>query len=482
MQLFQISEDVVAIQPVVPVGGQLIQQNNLSYQGCFRVPAGSGAYYYPTKGLAYNPVHDSLYVMGYDASHTVAEISIPSPIKGAQTVANLNRATELQPLTDPTDGTWANLQNGSAVDLGGVLVYANRLIATAYRFYDADGSQPSSHWSRSVTLSDISLTTGPVELQVTTSAGSGPNAGFVSGYMGQVPMAWQSAFGGPAITGNCGIPIITRTSYGPAAFAFNPEQIGSITPVPTTPLVFYPSAHPTLGPYTPGPTDPNPNLIFNPTMQMGGVVMPTNFASVLFFGMLGVGPYAYGVGTGDPSLAGQPVPGDPGVVYVYDPVNSSKGEHGYPYQGYVWAYDATQLAEVAMGNLNPWDVIPYAVWHLIPDFNSQLPFFTGAAYDAVGQRIFLSQQFGDSTEPLSHVYSLVQTVAGVTGLSMNCAANRLTITGGGFAPMPTVSIKYLGTTDLDFTFVSISSTQIIVQVAASFPLVSGWYCASVVNS
>src|SRR5213080_2377979 len=83
---------------------------------------------------------------------------------------------------------------------------------------------------------------------------------------------------------------------------------------------------------------------------------------VLFDGTQGTGKFCYGEGTDDPSLDGKPTPD--GSIYCYDPDDSSKGTHGYPYVAKVWAYDANDLVRVRHGHLRPWRVRPYAVWTL----------------------------------------------------------------------------------------------------------------------
>jgi hypothetical protein len=395
--------------PILPPGTEpgLIYPGDLRYVGCFRLPAYPARYDYPPKGMAYCQAHDSLFITGFADFHGTAEVSIPTPIRGALTLAELNRAHELQPMTDPTEGSIWALTYGAAINLGGLHVHRDRLIVDAYRHYDADGNQPFSHWSRNLNLSAAGDYLGPLTLDVTAATEtSSVHAGNVSGYMGAIAPEWQDHFRGPCFTGQSGIPIVSRTSLGPGLFSFDPDDIGKKDPVPTTPLLFYPGSHPTLGKYTPGPTDPNPNPLFNGTMQVGGVIQPVGTRSVLFFGVIGVGKYTYGQGTGDPALDGTAVPGyNNEVWYSYDPVNPTKGDHAYPYPAWVWAYDALDLAKVAAGTLEPWEPKPYATWELDSDFYSWLPRLSGATYDPDRQWIFVSQTRGDGDAPLVHVYS-----------------------------------------------------------------------------
>src|SRR5205807_1920572 len=118
--------------------------------------------------------------------------------------------------------------------------------------------------------------------------------GYTSGYLGLVPPAWRKRLGGPALTGQCCIPIISRTSYGPGVFAFNPAQLGRKHPVPARPLVYYTQSHHSLGPWNTD-WDPRRGTLFNGATAIKGVVFPRGSRSVLFFGTQGVGPFCYGI-------------------------------------------------------------------------------------------------------------------------------------------------------------------------------------------
>src|SRR6185436_6611985 len=109
-------------------------------------------------------------------------------------------------------------------------------------------------------------------------------AGYVSGYFGLVPAAWQTALGGPVLNGQCCLGIISRTSYGPALFAIDPTRLTASNPLPATPLVYYPQANP-LAEWD------STNPYFNGTTEIRGVVFPEGTRSVLFFGRHGTGEF-----------------------------------------------------------------------------------------------------------------------------------------------------------------------------------------------
>jgi hypothetical protein len=269
------------------------------------------------------------------------------------------------------------------------------LYLSAYVYYDATASQTLSHFAGDLDLRSTAGRGGP--FQVGTRG-----AGMVSGYFGVVPADWQAALGGTVINGNCCLPIISRTSFGPSAFAIDPLTIGASGPAPAVPLLYYPANHPLLEAGQSGEGWNLTSTLFNGTSEVRGVVFPEATASVLFFGRQGVGSFCYGPGVSDSARAGQPADG--GVDRTcYDPADSSKGTHAYPYVYYVWAYDANDLAAVKAGRTQPWDVRPYATWPLDLPFAINNAHLNGAAYDPETGRIFVAQAFGDGDRPLIHV-------------------------------------------------------------------------------
>ena len=233
-----------------------VQAANLTYQGKFSVPTseatcnGAGnTLGWMAPGMTYHPANDSLYLFGRDAQGScVAEISTPA-INGT--------ATFLQSLNDCTNGHLGDIPgSGNAVIGGGLLVYNGKLWCNYFAYYDSGFQQTASLFSHGLTLSNHTGATGPAVI-----ANGGTQAGYVSGYMAHVPAAWQAALGGPVVVGNCCLSVITRTSYGPALFGFNPESPGT-----SFPLVYYNSAHPTLGTF--GEEGPPANTAFSPTTKV----------------------------------------------------------------------------------------------------------------------------------------------------------------------------------------------------------------------
>ncbi len=392
---------------------RLLQLEDLTYSGAFRVPHGpfgdpkGEGFNYADSGLTYNAANNSLFINGHVYTQLTAEISIPEIVVSTR-LEDLKTAPVLQNLSDITEGHLGNiLAKGARTRsplMGGILVYRNKLIGTAYDYYDASNASRLSHFTSELNLSQAGDFRGMFLVGADSS-----RTGFVSGYMALIPPEWQAALGGPALTGNCCISIISRTSWGPAASVFDPDKLGIANPVPSFPLIEYPSAHP-LARYANGLA----NKLFEEGDEMRGLVFPVGSRSVLFFGRHGLGPFCYGEGSKNPALKDHPESSRNGTGSCYDPVIGSKGSHSYPYAHYVWAYDASDLVAVKKGRKNPWDVRPYGLWTLpLPEVFGIRGYagIQGAAYDPATQRIFISQKHGDGNLPLIHVFTLRGTAA-----------------------------------------------------------------------
>jgi hypothetical protein len=366
----------IALPPAPLSTLPLVRASNLVELGSFTTPSdvtgiwqGQTLYEfsYANGSIAFNPANQSLFVVGHDWGQHVAEISIP---------ADGGTARVIQRFVDALSGKLALIDpDRETKKIGGLYVTGSTLLVSGYTYYDGAGNATASHFSRSTDLSNTGVV-GP--LRVGTL-----NPGFYGGYFAAIPAEWQASLGGDLIVGLTGIPIVSRTSYGPAAFAVkSADLVAGVNPTAAQPLVYYPQRNQTLGLYGQARTI---NPVYNATSQSRGVVIPLGTSTLLFFGSTGLGPYCYGQGTEDQNLGFQPIPNERGVVYCYDRSNSAKGEHAFPYSSYVWAYNLNDLAAVKAGKKRPWTVTPYATWEL-----SGIGTVVGAAYDAATGRLFLS--------------------------------------------------------------------------------------------
>jgi hypothetical protein len=349
-----------------------LQKENIVYEGSFSLPVGDingSRFGYGATALGFDRVTGTLFIVGHDWFQMATEIRIPE-LRDARTTS-LVTATPVQGFYDPTDGMWTQMGGSrDMVKVGGLLPWGDKLAVSSYAYYDANGSQQASHvlGSRDLSVPDDALGLTKVGNLLT---------GYTSGYMAVVPAAWRGALGGPALAGNCCIPIVSRTSFGPALFTFDPDAIGTQAEVPAQPLVYYPEDRPLQAWNA-------TSLLYNGTTSVGGVAFPEGTSSVLFFGQHGIGPFCYGV-TCFPGAGQSP--------------------NAPPYISQVWAYDARDLAAVRAKTKQPWEVKPYTTWEFLFPSIPASKSVKGVAYDPATQRVFLSQDNGEY--PLIHVYRVV---------------------------------------------------------------------------
>jgi hypothetical protein len=368
LALLTITIDCGMPAPVVtPTSSSVLQASDLVHTRYFRLPreaSNDQSFAFGGAIIALDATTQTLFALSHNGA--LAEVSIPTE-DGAF-------ATYVQGFVDPSDGTIA-ARFGDLAAPAGLLVLGPQLLVTASVYYDAMNTQRVSHFTRSRDLFDSSKTSELV------SVWDADKTGFTAGYLAHIPVAWQARLHGTVLTGQCCIPIVSRTSWGPAAFAYTP---GDATPA--TPLLYYTGEHPTLGRWdSSGP-------MYGGTTAMGGVVLIDNTA--LFFGRNGTGPFCYGNGTSDPANAGTTAPDGEG--YCFDPSSSDKGQHASPYRYQVWAYALADFAAVAAGTKRPWELVP-VVWELElptpPD--AAMTGLGSPAYNPATRELYLPQQRAD---------------------------------------------------------------------------------------
>ena len=371
----------------------LLTADALEYLGGFRLPAetvNGDSFSIGGRSMTFNPAGNSLFVS--TRAGRIAEVSIPT-LGQSGDVNALPFARFLQPFADPTEGHLSQIAgDGAAID--GLMIYGDRLYGTATIYYDANNTQRQSHYSRSLQLNQASFSGWS---QVWESG----RAGFVSGVMSLVPSEWRAKLGGPALTGQCCIPIAWRTSWGPAAFSFNPAQVGQAA-VTANPLLYYTAEHPTLGHWD------GSNPTYGATIQIGGMAVIAGTRTAIYVGRNGTGPNCYGNGTSNKSLHG--TTGPDGALWCYDPTTSDKGSHAYPSRYQLWAYDLNDFAAVKEGRKQPWEVVPYGVWPFdlpTPEASVKLG---GVGYDSARQSLYISQLGADkdgySYRPVIHAIQI----------------------------------------------------------------------------
>ncbi len=324
--------------------------------------------------------------MFVSTANRVAEVSIPELVTSNR-IEDLPIAEILQPITDPSEGRWKEVAAADVV-LSGLLVHDRRLFASGIISYDANNTQTVSHFTRSLSLLEKSAS--PLQ-----RVGDPGKAGFVAGYMATVPIEWRTLLGAPAITGQCCVSIVSRTSLGPAAWAWDPQELVSGRPARASSLVHYESNHTTLGPWN------GSNPTYGGTTMVGGVALINGTRTAVFLGSNGTGPFCYGDGV--PNRAAAEKTGN-----CYDPARADKGQHAYPYRYQMWAYDLNDWAAVKAGTKQPWEVVPYAVWPFELPFPEPGTKIGGVAFDSVRRLLYFAQlkaeQGGFAYRPIMHAY------------------------------------------------------------------------------
>ena len=437
----------------------LLQSDSMTYLGAFTVQNYSytGCSSYSSSGycpeqtsyggsaIGFNPNGNggvgSLFINGFNNRGTyIGEINIPDTFYAGTDPASLPQAQLLNGVPhfwDISEGHFTNVGlAGSAVScengwgVGGILPVGNSILATSYCYYLA-GEDRSYVPFILHNSSDLSLTgvfDGMHGLNPSV-IGNGETGDFQSGALGNIPSAYQQQLGGKILVGanSTGMSIVSRTSYGPSIIAFDPNDFGDANSVfPTTnanTLATYNQAHQTLGSWS---TDANE--YYSMADHYGALIFPEGSRTILVAGIHGSGGpgYAcpgrpltgvpcYGIPTDDCTLGAQD-------GYCYDPtcVGCVHQNTAWPYSNYVWAYDVgdadgnntngnnvqsansihpekNNLTAAKLGQVNPWDLKPYAVWPL-PDSDNLLSYnfgggrsrFASGTYDpATGRAYFI---------------------------------------------------------------------------------------------
>ena len=332
------------------------------------------------------------------------------------------------------------------------MVVGSQLLGTEYVYYDNSGTTVDTTFR----YDSLNLSTATVEGMFQVGS-QGLGAAFYDGYMTPIPTEWQSLLGATAMTGNAALSILSRTSNGPAAFGFNPSALnnaalgvgsgGATTPVTTIPYVYYPVTKP-LG----QPEGPSNGLFDGGTLLTGMTFVPGT-STVLFFGSIGQGNFGYGEAS---SFA--------------DTNRTSKGYHNtggiYNYQ--LLAYNANDFLAVKNGQMNPWDLRPYATWHMNFPIQSGGAPPGGMTFDPATGRLYVEIMGADteaqySSLPLIEVYQLSTTQSPSTSQSSSSAAlltSAVVSQPSSAPPLVTPLTPANGNTDLGVnTNVNLTSSQ-----------------------
>jgi hypothetical protein len=382
--LFAAATAAVGVVEPSPAGSPelpLIHIDDLQYVGAFRLPArefGSSSLNYSQGPIAWNPDRQSLFIVGHAHQQAIAEFAIPELVD-TTVLSELNMAEDpLQPFTSILDR--ASGGNPEANDRIGGMLYVSgpdgpELLVNAYEYYDAPGDNTRSMLA---IRNANDLAQSKVDGYFKVSGGPGHTAGWMS----PIPAAWRTVLGGAYLTGSSsGIPIISRTSVGPSAFVFDPLDIvgksGVSTPIATRRLLDFSLANPLHADLS---NDSRSNELWNHLSRVVyGLVLP------------GTRTYAtFGSSGGHTSGVGYKI--------VQDNGRRTGGYSSYLVKDnyhYYWLWDVRDLARVAAGELEPYEVRPYEYGIFRTPFEGSAHKLGGGTFDPSTGRIYLTAQGAD---------------------------------------------------------------------------------------
>jgi hypothetical protein len=395
---------------------QLIQPGDFEYKGAFRLPLTPGdvsSWGYGGHGLTYYPVGDtsgpndgysgSLFGTSHFYQKLVSEISIPVPvISTTKNATQLNVAATLQQFGDITGGLKdrvAALGHLDAVRLGYLPQQGGQATGKIYwslsRYYPADGlDHPSIGWAEPSVLNPQAKglwRVGPYH-----SVGT-------SGYLFEIPRSWADinvpgkylASGRHQEGGCCG------SGAGPSIYAmglWNDENSPSDgSTLEAKQLLNYPDLPPSfVAQYDPRlPSGPRNFPGYQACDEWTGGTWLTvgGKSAVIIVGRKSLGETYYGDGRPSDS-------------------EKSRGYHCDQYEPQFLFYNPDDLAQVAKGQKQPWEVLPYAILRPTQYFWPEPAWHLGeAAFDRARGLLYVVQRYADNQDgrnafPLIHVFSI----------------------------------------------------------------------------
>jgi hypothetical protein len=414
-----------------PPPGPLIQPSDLTYLGAFRLPddfnwGALGLSFYPNgNGSAgtllvtgfqqlYDPAHpgESCWDPNWDCGAYYGEIAIPTPER-ATNWENLPMADLVRPVTR-FDGGLAATVHREYLFVSDLEYVPRRGAQTDDKLYGAI----NLWYAEGVMGTDTFPTIWFANLDGTGARGMfhvGPaddplyHGRKMGSYLFSVP-AWyaeQYLDGRTLITGRArGTPAseepVTTSggSQGPTLFAFHPwdsdDPSGNLDALP---LLYYRVKFPDCaGPNVGDPANCDyPNYTMCDNWTAGAFVENDTKRAIMLLGLKGLGTNCY----------------DEPPVECHDPCDASHGYHCHPYEHQVIFYDVDELGQSALGNRDPWTVLPYAIWRPAEFYRRDTPCESpgGMTFDKGSGRLFVVERGlgGEINAAVVHVWALADT-------------------------------------------------------------------------
>lgn len=394
------------VEVVESTPGGALTEADFTYLGAFMAPAddvGNSTFAYGGRAAAFNPHGDrdnaddlpgSLFVTGHPIENPgVAEIAIPEPELHFGDTEGLPVADVLQPFADITDGRameFIGSRNVGGIDefrYGGLEVVDGptgpRLHWTAWQYYHVTDSDVPGHGHSSLDLANPEPQ-GPWFLD-------DYNMAETAGYLFTAPTTFADNHldGHRLVSGFQADTSGARNSWGPPFFAYTaPDLAEPLTRLEALELVNYRYPKRQLRGHDPASLTPGADWVTASSGAEAIVVVGNENLS-------GVGQHHE---NGDCESNG---------------AHSDSSYPDSPYAPRIMFYDPADLAAVASGDRQPWDVEPYRSWnpmdYLIPTCDWLL---SSLAFDEQSRRMYVVQTQADVSQniyapvPVIHVFEV----------------------------------------------------------------------------
>lgn len=393
----------------------VLPDEDLVYEGAMKFSGASGEsrWGYGPQALTYCPEGDpdgpsdgypgSIFGSGHPWHNCVSEMSIAQPvISPAKNYADLNTGATLQPFADITGGLmdsgigpWEYLDNfGGLAWLPTMGAQTSpKLYWCFFYYYNVSNQNLAGHGWSETNLSDPQA---KAAWHIGPFGDGNYSSKRTNEYIFEIPEDWADTYvGGKRLAcgkgDGCGS---AGVSHGPAIYAYAPWQDGNPPPdgteLDTVILLMYPPSGNYMQP-----------AWTNGDAHRGGewLTTATGKSAVVFSLTKGLGRMFYGI----------PRDGDPG---------GGKGYHFTPYETRIYFYDPAELAEVAQGTKQYYEVVPYAVFrpgeYFWPSAGGSI---NDMAFDRQNGLLYVSQPLGEN--PLLHVFRVAPALPDTTPPTVN---------------------------------------------------------------
>ncbi len=428
-----------------PLSGELIQPEDLTYLGAFRLPGGDErpqTFAYGGNGMTYNPDHNTLFITGHDRmaygelpdGSQVAEVSIPAPALAADP-ADLPQAAFVQDFHDIFGDQFVGLDEIPRIGLQ----YLNHpltgpLLHVAWGTHLQSEPSPSHAW--------FSANLDAPDFQGTWLIGD-QEIYSVNSYMFDIPAAWADVYAGGRYLATGRMRDGGQGGMGPSLFAYTPWGADGTPPadgthLSETTLLRYDSSY-----YTEEITH-SLDGYQHPDEWEGGawLTTPAGRSAVVFVGTKSTGAkYWYGyINPAGPEYAcvdtyvtdfstcrladGSTCPPEDFAGCcdeVLGDCASGRGWWSTRWDAQFIFYDPADLARVASGEIESWEPQPYAVldvdehlyltqpeWEILGEGDQRRYRLLDATFDSTRGLLFVLEPFGDGVKPVVHVWRVGQ--------------------------------------------------------------------------